>query len=277
MRFFFLCLALLLPTAAQAAPETATINGAEISYEVCGAEAAPAVVLLHDGLVNSAAWDAVWEPLCRDYRVLRYDRRGYGRSPRAEVRHVPIEDLAGLMKHVGMGHAHLIGASVGAGLAVEFLFSYPEAIDKLVLVAPALSGFRPSDDLIARLQILDAAMRAGGIDMALAAIQDDPHLLPSGDEHALAALSDILKKSPGDLGAHPGQIRAPAIARRLSEVYAPTLVLVGASDAPFTLAQAGIVQRGMRAATLQTVPDAGQLLYLERPETFIERVRAFLN
>jgi pimeloyl-ACP methyl ester carboxylesterase len=104
----------LVPTLAHAAPQTATINDAPISYELCGAEIAPALVLVHDGLANSALWDPAWPGLCEEFRVLRYDRRGYGRSPPAKAWHAPVEDLAALMKHVGFEHAHMIGAFMGA-------------------------------------------------------------------------------------------------------------------------------------------------------------------
>src|SRR5438045_9719500 len=60
------------------------VGGGKIYYEECGTGSA--IVLLHDGLMHAVTWDAVWEPLCRKYHVVRYDRRGYGRSdaPKAQ-------------------------------------------------------------------------------------------------------------------------------------------------------------------------------------------------
>src|SRR6202047_262542 len=70
------------------------VGGSKIWYEECGSSPpGPTVVLLHDGLVHSITWDDVWGPLCSRYHVLRYDRRGYGRSEPAKTPFVPDEDL----------------------------------------------------------------------------------------------------------------------------------------------------------------------------------------
>lgn len=277
MRFFFLLLAVLFPALAHAAPQTATINGAQISYEVCGDESAPGLVLLHDGLVNSAVWDGVWPLLCEKYRAVRYDRRGYGKSPPATAQHSPADDLWGVMRHVGLEHAHLVAAAAGAGIAVDFLFDYPEGIDKMVLVAPALSGFRPTEAFLARLRALEEHIRADDLDATIAAIDADPHFMAPESTEARATLAAILKASPGDLGGHPLQMRPPGVALRLGEIYAPTLIVVGALDHPYNNAVATAMQQRMRAAKLDVVLETGHLLYLERPRAFADLVTAFLN
>ena len=52
------------------------VSGTRLYYEECGS--GPAIVLLHNGLLHSVSWDEVWEPLAKKYRMIRYDRRGYG-------------------------------------------------------------------------------------------------------------------------------------------------------------------------------------------------------
>jgi len=229
------------PTA-HAASQTAAINGAQISYEVCGDEKAQGLVLLHDGLANSALWDDVWPALCKQYRVVRYDRRGYGKSPPAKDLHAPTDDLYAVMKRAGLEHAHLVGAAAGAGLAVDFVFDQPEAIDKLVLVAPSISGYRPTPAFVARLRRIEDVVVKGEMDPIVDAITTDPYFIWPGNDAARKKLEAILRASPGDLGAHPRQRRPANMAPRLPEVYAPALVLVGASDDPYNLAVAASVQ-----------------------------------
>ncbi len=70
------------------------VGDSKIWYEECGSSTPkPAVVLLHDGLMHSITWDDVWAPLCSKYHVLRYDRRGYGRSEPAKTPFIPEDDL----------------------------------------------------------------------------------------------------------------------------------------------------------------------------------------
>lgn len=81
-------LALLLPvTPAQSQVPSAAgpgnfldVDGSKIYYEECGA-GPEAVVLIHDGIAHSVVWDAVWPAFCKQFHTIRYDRRGYGRSP----------------------------------------------------------------------------------------------------------------------------------------------------------------------------------------------------
>ncbi len=276
MRFFFALILTLLPALAHAAPQTATINSAQISYEVCGAESAPAVVLLHDGLANAALWDPVWANLCEKFHVLRYDRRGYGRSPAAKEVHSPTDDLAALMRHAGFAHAHLIGAFTGAAIALDFVIDYPEMSDRLVLATPTASGFRTSESMIRRLQRIEEPIRKGDMDAVIAVINADPHFMGPQSTTARDKLAVILKESPGDLGEHPRQRRRSDTARFLREIYSPTLIVAGSRDDPFNLAIAGVMDNEMRAAAVQVIPEGGHLAYFEQPVLFVSMVSAFL-
>ncbi len=267
----------LVPSPVRAAAQTATLNGAEISYEVCGDERAQGLVLLHDGLANSALWDGVWPLFCKQYRVVRYDRRGYGKSPPAKDAHAPTDDLYAVMKHAGLDHAHIIGASAGAGLAVDFVFDQPEAIDKLVLVSPSISGYQPTPALVARLRRIEDAVVRGNMDAIVETITTDPYVIWPGNGAAREKLAAILRANPGDLGAHPRQRRPFNMALRLPEIYAPALVLVGASDDPYNLAVAASVQQRMRNAKIQVLPGQAYLPYLEYPDGFVKIVAAFLQ
>lgn len=276
-QIFIALVGLLSTSSAHATPQTATINGGQISYEVCGEKNPQGLILLHDGLANSALWDFVWPGLCEKFHAVRYDRRGYGRSPVAKEQHWPVQDLEALMKHVGLAHAHFIGAFSGAGIVLDFLFENPEAVDKLVFIAPNMAGFPPNQEIVARLQGIERVIQKADTDATAEFIAADPYFIWPGHTEARAKLAAILKATPGDLGAHPKQVRSAITRQRLPEVYAPTLILVGAADDPYNLAVAAAVQREMRAAKLTVIPDTGQLLYLEEPGAFVGLVTEFLN
>src|SRR5271169_2613038 len=87
------------------------VGGVRLWYEECGSQNAPGVVLLHDGLLHSPTWDGIWPSLCAKYHVVRYDRRGYGRSEPAKAPFIPEGDLLKIMRQVHMDHAILVGNS----------------------------------------------------------------------------------------------------------------------------------------------------------------------
>src|SRR5438045_2624493 len=84
------------------------VGGSKIYYEKCGS--GPAVVLLHDGLLPSVTWDEVWQPLATKYEVIRYDRRGYGRSELPTKSYSSTEDLMKLLTHLKLQHALIVGS-----------------------------------------------------------------------------------------------------------------------------------------------------------------------
>src|SRR4051812_26201858 len=110
-RMMALALGFVAATAAARA-ETVEVDGGQIYYETCG-KGPQALVLLHDGVINSASFDEMWPILCRDFRVVRYDRRGYGRSPAAKAAYSAQDDLAAVMRAANLDNASLAGFSFG--------------------------------------------------------------------------------------------------------------------------------------------------------------------
>lgn len=85
------------------------VENGKIYYEECGT-GDEAVVLLHDGVVHSAVWNDVWPTLCKQYHTIRYDRRGYGRSPEATSWYTETDDLFALLRNLKVRHAILVGS-----------------------------------------------------------------------------------------------------------------------------------------------------------------------
>src|ERR1700690_3972516 len=86
------------------------VDGSRLYYEECGT-GQKAVVLLHDGVVNSAVWDDVWPTFCKQFHTIRYDRRGYGRSPATTKPYFEADDLAALLQNRKVAHAALVASS----------------------------------------------------------------------------------------------------------------------------------------------------------------------
>lgn len=269
---FGLCAAAPAPTVQPLPGSFVSVKDGRIWYETCG-EGMKALVLIHDGVLHSATWDAVWPLLCRDFHVVRYDRRGYGRSPAATVAYSPLDDLAAVMRAASIGHAVLIGSSSGGGLAVDFTLAHPEAVDRLVLVGPSVSGLPYSSYFINRVTALEQRLHHGDID---GAIRDSWCLAP-GHDAVRKRVVDLLRANPQDItnaDRDPVMPSAPA-KPLLSTIAVPTLILVGEYDVADNHAQAGAVEALIPNAKRVVVPGAGHLLYLERPDAFVGLVEFF--
>lgn len=139
--------ATLPSSAAKLTAGTLPVSGGELYYEAQG-EGQP-VILLHAGGMDSRMWDAQFNYLSQQFRVVRYDQRGFGRSPKSDQPSNPVDDLYQLMRQLGMKRARLVGLSMGAGVALNFALEYPEMVEKLVLVS--MSG--PPPDLPPQAQM----------------------------------------------------------------------------------------------------------------------------
>lgn len=136
------------------------INGHNLYVEQNGPENGPAVVLLHHGLGSVRAWRRQVPVLVEaGYRVIAYDRWGYGGSdarPRLDLPTfaVDLEDLQALLDQLGIGIAALVGHSDGGTIALYFAIQQPQHVSCLVTVAahiyvelkmePAILGIKQS-------------------------------------------------------------------------------------------------------------------------------------
>ena len=120
------------------------VDGSRLYYEECGT-GPKAMVLLHDGVVNSAVWDDVWPTFCKQFPAIRYDRRGYGRSPATKKPYYEVDDVASLLLDRKVSQAALVASSHGGNVALSFALRYPAQVSGLVLIGPEAEGFPYSE------------------------------------------------------------------------------------------------------------------------------------
>jgi pimeloyl-ACP methyl ester carboxylesterase len=230
-------------------------------------------VLLHDGILDASAYDGVWSRLCQTFTVVRYDRRGYGASPAASAPYDPVADLAAVLQVAGVRKATLVGSSAGGGVAVEFALAHPEAVDGLVLVGAAVSGFKPTDHFMRRTATLVGLLSQGRLEEAVR----DPYILTPSAEDARAFVAADLRAHPGNFGAGRMMRSGQGIMERLSELTAPTLIVTGEIDMPDVHAHAGALEVLIPGARRIVMPDSGHFVYLERPDAFVDMLTGFVQ
>src|ERR1041385_3805933 len=123
------CVAALRVAGAQG--RTAKINGEELFYMVEG-EGTP-LVLIHGWSLNLHMWDAQVPALSRHFKVIRYDRRGFGKSTGSEDMSWDAADLDALLDHLGVRAAHVVGHSQGGRVALQFARRHPDRVVSLTL------------------------------------------------------------------------------------------------------------------------------------------------
>ncbi|MVO98207.1 alpha/beta fold hydrolase [Paenibacillus lutrae] len=127
----------------------------ELSYQIQG-NGSP-VVLIHSGGVDSRVWKYMVRDLANHFKVITYDGRGTGRSPALLEPISLVEDLRNLLEHLKLDRVTLVGHSMGGQIATDFTLSFPSRVERLVVIAPSLTGFTYSQEFMQYMASVNAA------------------------------------------------------------------------------------------------------------------------
>jgi 3-oxoadipate enol-lactonase len=261
---------------------TAKINGETLYYEVNGQ--GPALVLIHGWSLNLRMWDPQARALGRRFKVIRYDRRGFGKSTGSEDISWDAADLAALLDSIGVGGVHVLGMSQGGQIALQFVRDFPERATSLVLHStspppgfplPFTGPDRTRFDewtKIAREQGMDAFRRTWS---------EHPLMrVPVGRADVTAKRDAILATYRGGRLLRPvepsGPIK-PANFDDFPKIEAPTLVIVGEKEVPFLQMTARVLSYYIPKARLEIVPGGGHMVNLIEPDRYNAAVLKFLD
>jgi len=127
----------------------------------------PPVVLVHAGVADHRMWDAVTPTLAATHTVIRYDLRGFGESAPPTAPFHETDDLAHLLDHLGHDRVHVVGASWGGRVALDFTLAHPTRVDSLTMLAAPWPGYDWSAGMIEYDAAETAALDAGDLDAAV--------------------------------------------------------------------------------------------------------------
>jgi len=239
----------------------------------------PPVVLVHAAVGDSRMWDPQWESFPRAHRTVRFDLPGFGRSPLPGPRFTPGHALLGVLDHLGLERAALVGASFGGRVALEVALARPERVSALVLAgAPLEDGHDWSPAARAFFAAEEAALARGDLDAAVEA-NLRTWLSPDADPEVRARVGEMQRRAFELQAAHPEleeEALVPDLELRLGDVRAPTLVLVGERDLSDFHAFAERLAAAIPGARHLVLPEAAHLPSLERPGEFDAVVLGFL-
>jgi 3-oxoadipate enol-lactonase len=254
------------------------VSGGELYYEVAGS--GPAVVLVHGGFGDHRMWNAQFDEFAKHYRVVRYDHRGFGRSTPPDSTYSPVRDLVALLDHLDIDRAHIIGNSVGGGLALDFALLQPQRTNKVVVVASGANGYPyQQSDFASVAAVFEAAAKEGADRAAELWLQHPMIALASKDPRTASLVQQMVRDNRGifTLKAWPGETFEPRAYQRLNEIKAPVLFVIGEQDTELVRRVAGASAARIPGAEIWRVPNADHLPQMVQPEAFNERVREFLS
>jgi pimeloyl-ACP methyl ester carboxylesterase len=249
------------------------VDGGEVWADDSGGDGPP-LALLHPGVGDSRIWDPVWPALAASYRVIRYDARGFGRSPAPQVTFSLLADLIVVLDHYGLDRVAIVGCSQGGGSALALALAQPARVSALVLLCPGIPGYpwpeeepdELEDEYDRALDARDVDALAGLMQRVWAAAGPTPAVM---EQLRSAARAEI---SSGDL-----QQEDPEVFGRLGEISVPTSLLVGDADYPPLVEADRQAAARIPGCELTVLPGLDHLPPLREPDLVLRTIRSTLS
>jgi pimeloyl-ACP methyl ester carboxylesterase len=262
----------------------AEVDGGRLYYETSGK--GPALVLIHAGFLDSRMWDTQFQLFSESHRVIRYDVRGFGKSDVARTKFSDYKDLHGLLDHLRVKTASLVGVSNGGRIASDFAVEYPSMVNHLVLVSPGMSGYKSSgpeeekmwEEFDAQMKPQEDAVREGRAadTVAMDVTTWGSAQTPANRERITQIATDnfhVQVENPWKLQVPP----EPRTWHRLSQIRTPTLLIIGDRDVAPQIVMVDNIHSHIRGSKKVLIQGADHIVNMSKPDEFNRTVLEFLR
>jgi pimeloyl-ACP methyl ester carboxylesterase len=263
-------------------------KGVRLYYEEAGR--GTTIVFVHEFSGDLRSWEAQMRHFSRRYRCVAFNARGYPPSdvpgtPSKYSQTIATDDIASVMRHAGIGRAHIIGCSMGAFSTLHFGLRFPRRAFSLTAIGTG-SGSDPSrrQHFLRNNAAMARLFEEKGMPAAVKTYQVGPARIqlaakdPRGYREFWARFAE--HSALGHACTLRGlQRRRPTIydlERGLSRLQVPTHVVVGDED-DACLEPSLFIKRVCPAARLTVVRASGHVVNVEEPDFFNRITEDFLN
>lgn len=260
---------------------TCELSDVTLHYEIVG-EGRPVLFFNGSGATLESS-SLLIRALARNTRVLAHDQRGLGKTSVPDGPYTMADyarDGARLLDHVGWSSCAVVGISFGGMVAQEFAVTWPERVEKLVLMCTSAGGAAGSSYPLHELGALDADERTARMATLtdtrftpewLEAHPDDAAFLAErARQSAMPKSADVLRGERLQLGARIGH----DVADRLGSISAPTLVAAGRYDGIAPLSNSEQIAARIPGARLEVYE--GGHLFTAQDRRALADIGAFL-
>ena len=248
----------------------ADVNGRKIYYEIHGH--GDTVLLLHHGFGCTQIWKDIYPGLVKEgYRVIMYDRRGYGRSKGGDdfwdfyvsdrLRPESVRELAALREILGFDTFHAIGQCEGGVVAVDYAVEHPDQVKSIVVSSTQSHSTIPMKDLNPTKFQKDFQ----GLETDL----KEKLLAWHGKDYAESFFNQF-RRCGGAYGTEIFDLRP-----QLPSVGCPALVLYPDRSSIFDVEQGVSLYRHLPNGELAVLPRCGHNAYEHQPEAYVREVLGF--
>jgi len=256
------------------------LNGVQLNYEVVG-QGEP-LFLIGGCTANCREWQRMRDELAKRFSVYMPENRGAGLTtdwgPEFTIADMA-DDIALLMRYLGIEQANLVGHSMGGAIALQLCINYPTRV-KAAIIASSFAHFPKAAQLYLEST---SELFAAGLNAKLVLRTIYTRLYGSAfltDEANIHAeldrmLTDPVLQTPSGYAA---QVRALAqfdVRDKLHLVRCPTLIINGHDDVLTPSALSETLQQGIAQSRLSLLSECGHMIPQEQPRQFCQLINSF--
>lgn len=242
------------------------------------------ILLIHGWGMSGNVWESVADKLSREYRVTIVDLPGYGRSAHYVLPQYNLQTLADELVSLVPQGATVLGWSLGGMITLQMALSYPNALERMILVATSpqfhLSADWPHAVDTRILENFASELATSYQDT----IQQFLAIQALGSEHARDEIRLLRGKvfrdgEPDKIALREGLniLRTVNLRDKLQEVEAQTLIITGERDRLVPLAAAQLLAQGINQSQLQIIKGASHAPFISHQALFVSDVEKFLS
>ena len=252
----------------------AALPGVSLAYRDTGGSGVP-LVLLHANTGTSASWAAQFGPFsAAGYRVIAFDRRGWGESvadPAAGAQPGSIAgDLAALAEHLHLPRFHLLGVAGGGFAALDYAPWRPETLRSLVIAASSGAFSDPvMEQLVRNISV------PGFAELQEVLREIGPSFRALHPERVAAW--EHRRQQARQPGAPAQPLHTPNMLAKIATIRTPMLAITASADLLAPPALMAVWLRHTPHAQVVPIVDAGHSIAMEQPDLFNAAVLAFLG
>jgi len=237
--------------------------------------------MVHGGYSNMSVWDEHVDEISAQYKVIRYDQRGYGQSSASSTPFSYYEDMKSVLDYYQIENAHIVASSFGGSAAIDFTLKYPQYVKKLILVGPSINGL--SYPFRMKWEGIMDFMRVNriGIEKAADVFLEKrfwSYIVPQ-EAARKRRFKEIYLSNSAFYGNKPARQEplAPSASNRLEEIQKNVLIIEPDNDHPFNKKVCTTLHHRLKAAEKVVMKSSGHYPHLEHPAEFTSIVLDYLN
>ena len=239
----------------------------------------PAVLMIHGWTLDLDMWDLQAEALRDTFRVIRWDRRGFGLSSGRPGLAADVEDARALCAHCGVRSVAVLGMSQGARVATRLATESPELVSCLILDGPPVATLEGGTAVEEEIPIAAyrRIVREVGVEEFRKRWRRHRLVQLRSADPSTRELLDRMIDRYGAADLREPQPEAVPESSPPGSIDQPVLVISGQDDLPARVRSADILAAALPHCERAVIPGAGHLPNLDNPPFYSALLRRFLQ